>query len=260
MFASIMQNTTLISAIGLILTIIWLVVIIRGAIKKKLIGALVLITAASFAIVFGGIWLIQSIPILKRLNSHVIPIITLLAFYIGIAVAGYITTRFLKLKWPEPLWAFLPVATAASIYSIRSQFIGQDPFYLIYIIDMLRWGAAYVVLLCAGLFWLPLLFHDVRKGLYGYAPSRSYLGGIMLVLMLIVVEYARSFFMPGYFGPFGLLPIFVAAIIAVIAVAVGILLIIIDKVAAGTAWGSTGTVTMLATLIAWFLLGSPWFP
>lgn len=218
----------------------------------RLIGGVFLTTAFMLGLVLELVYAYR----LAAGSNFFTPFVELLFIIIGTAAGAAIGIRVAHLDWRQTIMAAL-LSTAGLIAFSRfeSSFPGPwVPGGSGMVLD-LRITLVFTVIGSAGVFFLPLLDPVVRQA--GPAPTlwKVALAAFSLALLAMLADYligGGSFFGLGtlIFGSFA------SAVLA----GIGLILALLNLREAGAWLGGLGVGLQAFILIAWWLLGTPWFP
>lgn len=183
-------------------------------------------------------------------------VIDLPLIILGTAIGGAIGIRIASVNWRETLMAALLSAIGLIVFSrFVSSFPGPwipggpgqtlDPATTL----------VFLAVGTGGVFFLPLFDPAVRR--MGPTPS---LGKMILVALTLTVLAILVDYMVGGGSFFGLLTLVFGSIAAGILVGAGIILVLVSLTAVGAWLGGLALVLEVFILVAWWLLGTPWFP
>jgi hypothetical protein len=196
---------------------------------------------------------------LTEINNPV-PIISIMIIMISLAAAGAFITRRQAARWPELVLAVLPGATVFAAYRLVRQYMYQNPFYPSYYISIILTGLAFVIVISAGIFLLPLLDPLTRKAGPVLNRRQIMIAAVLTVLLLVGGEAVREMGTGGYYSFFGLLSLYLGSLLSIVALGAGLLLTIAKKPVAGAWMGAYGVIVWGLVLIAWAATGLHWFP
>jgi hypothetical protein len=184
------------------------------------------------------------------------PVIELPLIILGTAVGAGVGVRVARAIWRDTaLAAFLSVVVLIIYQRFEPSFPGPwipsgpgrtlDPTSAL----------LYLAVGTAGVFFLPLFDPIIRRA--GIAPDvrKVVLIAITLAILAVVADYLLA---GGSF--FGLLALIVGSIGAALMVGAGVILTLVGLTAIGAWLGGLGLMLEACILLAWWLLGAPWFP
>lgn len=182
--------------------------------------------------------------------------IELLFIIIGTTPGAAIGIRVARLGWRQTIMAAL-LSTAGLIAFSRfeSSFPGPWVPGRSGMIFDLRSALVFTVIGSTGTFLLPLLDPIVRRA--GPAPTlwKVALAAFSLVLLAMLADY-----LIGRGSFFGLGTLLFGSFASAVLAGIGLILALLNLRDAGAWLGGLGVVLQAFILIAWWLLGTPWFP
>jgi len=182
--------------------------------------------------------------------------IELLFIIIGTAAGAATGIRVARLCWRQTiLAALLSTAGLIAFSRFESSFPGPwVPGGSEMVLD-LRGVLIYLVIGGAGTLLLPLFDPAVRQ--VGPAPTlwKVALAAFSLTLFAILADYLFA-----VYSFFGLLTLVFGSFSSAVLAGIGLILALLNLRDAGAWLGGLGVVLQAFILIAWWLLGTPWFP